>query len=440
MMNVKKYGIALTLQLLIAGYAIHAAPFIYVTAAQGYEANVVVVDAAINKIVAAISLPDANPHEDADALFIAVMPNNKYAYVADKDTQAVYVIDIATNTLLTGPGYPIMSGIGVKPKFSMVTPDSKYLYIATDGDEFSVIDTATNTAIPGSPFTVMPSIMKTGFMAINQDSSIVYFANNSGNQVIPVSIATNLSGTPISVGDPSTTQLGGIAITTDGNTLYVVDSVNNVVYPITNVQTIPMVGTAIPAGNSPVDIVLSPYDTEAYITNISMGKVSIIDTITNTPVLPRIPVESNPFFLVITPNGDYVYVGNFGSGTISAINTATKSSNVAGTPIDISAYGRPFSLAITFTAAPTNVIGIRKCNQFLDKTERILMITWSASTTPNVTAYNIYNGTTLVGTVPATSSLAFNAYIPKGDNGDNFSVSAVSSLGGESALVPVVIT
>jgi hypothetical protein len=41
--------------------------------------------------------------------------------------------------------------------------------------------------------------------------------------------------------------------------------------------------------------------------------------------------------------------------------------------------------------------------------------------------------------VSATSPLTFNAFVPADDNGQNFSVSAVSTLGGESALTPVIV-
>jgi YVTN family beta-propeller protein len=155
--------------------------------------------------------------------------------------------------------------------------------------------------------------------------------------------------------------------------------------------------------------------------------------------LPPITVGNNPFYLAITPNGNYVYVANFGSGTVSVINTKTNSTNVSGSPIDLTAYGMPFSLATTFTAAPTNVVGVCKNNVFLLQTTRMLTITWNASITPGVTSYNIYNGTTLVGNVPAACPLTFNAFVPAGNNGQNFSVSAVSTLGGESILVSVVV-
>jgi DNA-binding beta-propeller fold protein YncE len=442
-MNIQKYSIVLSIQLLIAAHALDAAPFVYATTAQGYDGTVVVIDAATNKIVTSIPLPaGVNPDQNADSLFIAIMPNNKYAYVMDKDTQAIYVIDIASNAVLTGAGYPITTGVGIKPKNGVFTPDSKYLYVASDGDEFTVIDTATNTAIPGSPFTFMPPnpSMQAGFLAMSPDGSTVYFANSNGNVIIPVSTATNMSGTPIAVGDPLTTQLNGIAITADGNTMYAVDGVNGVVYPITNLKTAPTAGAGISAGASPVGIVLTPRDTAAYITNISVNTVSVVNTLTNTPVLPPIPVGNTPFALAITSNGNFIYVINFVGESLSVINTNTNSTNVPGSPIDVSVYGVPFSLAITSTAAPTGVVGVRKNNVFLLQIARMLTITWNASITPGVTSYNIYNGSALVGSVPATCPLTFNAFVPAGDNGNNFSVTAVSTLGGESARTPVVIS
>jgi hypothetical protein len=86
-----------------------------------------------------------------------------------------------------------------------------------------------------------------------------------------------------------------------------------------------------------------------------------------------------------------------------------------------------------------NVVGVRGKNTFLFQVAPMVTITWSASSAYAVSSYNIYNGTTRLGTVLAVAPLTFNAFVPAGDNGNNLSVTAVSSLGGESARTPVVI-
>lgn len=103
----------------------------------------------------------------------------------------------------------------------------------------------------------------------------------------------------------------------------------------------------------------------------------------------------------------------------------------------------PISITITHSCyqpdPPTNVVGILRCNIFLDKNESILKITWSASDSSDVVSYNIYNGSTLVANILATKPLCFVTALGRCDNGQNFSITAVDSNGEESVHVPVTI-
>jgi YVTN family beta-propeller protein len=61
----------------------------------------------------------------------------------------------------------------------------------------------------------------------------------------------------------------------------------------------------------------------AYITNVSDGTVSVIDTATNT-VTATITVPSpNLWAVAVTPDGIKVYVVNESDGTVSVISTVT---------------------------------------------------------------------------------------------------------------------
>ncbi len=62
------------------------------------------------------------------------------------DTGTVSVIATATNTVLTGTGFPIP--VGNAPIGVAVTPDGQYAYIANNGsNSVSVITTASNTVV-----------------------------------------------------------------------------------------------------------------------------------------------------------------------------------------------------------------------------------------------------------------------------------------------------
>jgi len=88
---------------------------------------------------------------------------------------------------------------------------------------------------------------------------------------------------------------------------------------------------------------------------------------------------------------------------------------------------------------PTNAIGTIRSNNFLNKTECVLTMTWTPSTSANVASYNIYNGTTLVANIPSTAPSTFKTLLSKGNNGQNYSITAVNSNGLESDHVPVII-
>jgi YVTN family beta-propeller protein len=105
-----------------------AQPFAYVTN-RGTN-NVSVIDTATNTVVTTLAMgssPDA----------VAVSPDGKHAYVANSGSNTVSVIDTATNTVeaATIP-------VGNTPAGVAVTPDGKHAYVANfESNNVSVIDT-----------------------------------------------------------------------------------------------------------------------------------------------------------------------------------------------------------------------------------------------------------------------------------------------------------
>src|SRR5262245_3838077 len=71
----------------------------------------------------------------------------------------------------------------------------------------------------------------------------------------------------------------------------------------------------------------------AYVPNSGSNNVSVINTSTNTEVLPRIPVGVNPAGVAITPNGAFAYVTNFNSNNVSVIDTSTNTEVLPRIPV-----------------------------------------------------------------------------------------------------------
>ena len=95
----------------------------------------------------------------------------------------------------------------------------------------------------------------------------------------------------------------------------------------TNTEVLPR----IPVGTSPLGVAITPDGAFAYVVNLNSHNVSVIDTSTNTEVLPRIPVGFSPLGVAFTPDGAFAYVtnqttdpsGNVTSSNVSVIDTST---------------------------------------------------------------------------------------------------------------------
>jgi YVTN family beta-propeller protein len=107
-------------------------------------------------------------------------------------------------------------------------------------------------------------------------------------------------------------------------------------------------GRAIPVGDGPVGVAITPDGKTAYVTNMRSSSVTPIDTATNKAgraISVRRPLDygdPRPAGVAITPDGKTAYVADSGVFSVTPIDTRT---NTAGTPIGVG--GIPFAVAIT---------------------------------------------------------------------------------------------
>ncbi|MDD3175695.1 MAG: right-handed parallel beta-helix repeat-containing protein, partial [Candidatus Nanoarchaeia archaeon] len=97
----------------------------------------------------------------------------------------------------------------------------------------------------------------------------------------------------------------------------------------------------VTVGSGPVDIVINPAGTVAYVSNYTAGTVSVIDLSTNT-VTDTITVGSNPTGLAITPDGSKLYVAKEAAAAVAVITT---SNNTITSTIPVTSY--PQGMAVT---------------------------------------------------------------------------------------------
>jgi len=246
------------------------------------------------------------------------MPDN--VYVTNRGSNNVSVVDITTNTVLT------TTTVGTRPLGIAVTPNGDYVYLVnTTSDNVTVIETTGYTvyatvAVGTQPWDV----------AIDPTGTTAYVTNSGSANVTPITIATNTPQTPIAL--PGTTFPEPIAITPNGLTAYVGDlSAGGQVFPITLATQI--VGTPIPANSDPTGIAITPDNQYAYVSCGAGGTIEVLNCTSNTHFATITPLASfgQPDGVAITTNGLYCWV----AGSQGAIDVITISSNTITATISI---------------------------------------------------------------------------------------------------------
>ncbi len=398
-----------------------AGPFAYIAA----PTSVVVVDTATNTTVKTIPVPGSTY-----LYSIALTPDNHYAYVTDVEATQVFAIDLISNAVSSINTSSIDDTLS--PLFVVITPDGASAYVSFESEAHLAKISIPSNTITG--YLLDAPQYYAYVLAMAPNGKTIYLSGDDetpGNQVSTFSIATQAQSGIGGVGG-SGGYIPGLAITSDSNTLFACCAADNIVVPIINLLSSPTVKPGIPF-NYPYAMVLNSDNTRGYVIgDTTPNNFGIINLSTNpATVTSTLTVGDNPIFIALTGDGNYAYVSN---GTTSIYVVNTRKNSVTSFELDPIGNG----IAIATTPPPSNVIGIHKCNVFLDKTERILNITWNASTVTGITSYNIYNGSTLITSVSPAESLSYNALLNGCDTGSNFSVTAVSTVGGES--VPTLVT
>lgn len=261
--------------------------------------SVSVIDTATNTVISDISVagPSVTFHPLTYPNGVAITPDGTRAYVTVNGQNAVWVIDTATNTVVTTISVLLL------PVSVAITPDGTRAYVVdVYSDAVSVIETATNSVVANIPnigglpvgVAILPNGTRAYITELGGAVAVIDTATNTllSTITIPsVPVAPQFSQAPLPI---------GIAITPDGTKAYVADLYGNTI-SVVNTTTDTVVVT-IPAGGYPIGVAISPDGTRAYATNIFVQfcTVSVIDTATNT-VVTTIPVGVNPFAVAITP-------------------------------------------------------------------------------------------------------------------------------------------
>jgi YVTN family beta-propeller protein len=266
--------------------------------------------------------------------FVAVSPNGRQAYIANRNAQIVTVVDTAVNQVTAT--IPITAG---PPQFLAFAPDGRTLYVTIYNDTrtihvVDVLDTATNTVVGTIPQQARPYLP-----AVTRDGKRLFIPNHDIGSVSVVSTDTNtvIAQVPVAPNPHS------VAFSRDSSRAYTANHESNVV-SVVDTTTLEVLAT-IPVGKSPHSIAVHPNLPLVAIVNYDASSVSMIDSITNR-VLTTIPVGKNPQDIAWAPDGRFAYVVNEGSNTVSVIDvrsnrvTATIPTGIQPTSIAVLPNGR----------------------------------------------------------------------------------------------------
>jgi YVTN family beta-propeller protein len=338
--------------LLSASTLANAAPFAYVTNA--FAPSVSVVDTATNQTTATVAFPAGSV-----PFGVAITPDFRKVYVTALDAwsipcgprQAVYVIDAASNAL---EGNPIE--VGCSPTSIAIAPSGKHAYVANwFSGTVSVIDTATNAVSATIP---VPNTLEG--IAISPDGQRVYVTSRaSQDAVVVIDTGTNtVLETLTGIGGAPK----GIAVSPDGRLVFVTNE--HIFGTVTVIDSATnMVVSTIAVGDWPSAVALTPDGTKAYVTNGGGGTVSVIDTAAYAVIGSPITVGNHPNSIAITADGTQAYVGNESGNTVSMIdiasNTVTTTIGGMSSPRGVAARPIPLGILKNFTIGSAVVAGCK---------------------------------------------------------------------------------
>jgi len=307
----------------------HSPTVVYVSTAGG---GISEINAANYSVIATAPFPD-------NANGVAITPDGRRMYAADRDVPKVIVFDSATNVPIAQ--IPIGNG----PLSVAVSPDGSRVYATNQFDgTVSVIATATNQVVATITTGAEPI-----WVTFSRDGSLAYVSNQASGTISVVATALNSVIATI----PGFCSPFHSAFTRVGRLLFVssqCDSTVKVVDTATNT-----IINSIPVGPLPRGIAYSPDGRRAYVANFGGSAVDVLDVASQTNLGTPITVGSSPWGLAMAPDGN-AYVANFGDGTVSVIDSSTNSV-VATVParsnpedVTLSSSARPLVLGYKFQA------------------------------------------------------------------------------------------
>lgn len=280
---------------------------------------------------------------------VAVAPDGRFAYVADRDASAVTVFDTVGGVARGSIPLP------GRPQAVVFAPDGRRAYVALALDaagEVAVVDTGTGAVAARIPTGSPPRSL-----AVAPDGGRVYASDPDPAAVVvidpdreavvdripvaptPHGLAVSPDGRRLAVADhdadlltvldlaggaaPETVRVGDgpHAVTWDLTRpwVFVTDFTGNAV-SVVDVAAAEVVAT-VPTAVHPQDVTTSADGRHAYVAAIDANVVQVLDTATAT-ITATVPTGRAPSSVAVTPDGRRAYVTDLLDGTLTVLETA----------------------------------------------------------------------------------------------------------------------
>jgi YVTN family beta-propeller protein len=320
-----------------------AAPRAYVTNRD--SSTLSVVDTSTNTVVNTISLPGATPYG------IVFSHDGNFAYVTSFFTNTVLAVDLTTNTVADS------AAVGGAPAQLSLTPDGGHLYVANNGDvTISVIDTATFQVVATIPLGSAPQGPQS--VPISPDGTRAYAIDYDGGNVAVIDTSTNAVITTIAGFDHPFTG----AVTPDGSQLYVsVPGSSAVDVAVISTATNTVVNT-IHLSDAPIGLTFSPDGTRAYVSANNPGgfiELEVIDTAAQALVNTITVGGQNAGLVHLTPDGKTAYVPSINTNQVFPVDLSTRTVGapiaVGSTPLEAAVNGQSLPIPVDLELIPNPV-------------------------------------------------------------------------------------
>ncbi|MGY1619916.1 protein kinase [Geodermatophilus sp. SYSU D00691] len=264
--------------------------------------------------------------------YMAVAPNGRFAYIANRDEGIVTVFDTtlgkATGTI------PIPAG---PPWFITFSPDSRVAYITvTNAPEYTenrvvFVDTRVNRVMATVEVGLRPYAPETSpdgrllYVPLHDEGRVQVLDTTTAQEIASYAVARNPHW---------------IAVSADGRTGYTANHESNLV-SVLDLTAGGRVITTVPVGTSPHSIAVSPDGSQVSVVCFDSNDVWIIDPATHA-VVTTIPIGTRPQDITYAPDGKHFYTADVTGGTVTVVDTETRTVSAS-----IEVGGQPSSVAVS---------------------------------------------------------------------------------------------